>query len=73
MKKIIRKYLKQYPKLTDFELGLCMRVDGHKKVTMAMISQERWSCGKCYQIKNNLKGEPIPEHFRTCPKRGMTD
>ena len=31
-----------------------------------------WICGKCYQEENHLKGEPIPKHFRTCPKRFLS-
>ena len=28
-----------------------------------------WACGKCDREKRKIKGDIIPEHFRTCPKR----
>lgn len=35
--------------------------------------KNNWTCGKCDQIEQKSKGEVIPKHFRTCPKRSRDD
>lgn len=46
--------------------GWCDK-EGHGEHCMTCAGG--WQCGKCDQEKSGSKGEVIPEHFRTCPKR----
>lgn len=52
----------------DVDMVLIPMDEKNKKFMSKLKKKEDFTCGKCEQKKRGLKGEVIPEHFRTCPK-----